>query len=257
MSSKNKTKIGCFYRLTEGDASYCILQSNRFLEATPPQRTFVFHGSKEGLLLLCDGALLNVCPFRTDSEEPDRSRPGRLIPCSFCKKRHYEGSTAKRLCEEWSSVKLVLKELREKRPEGRRYYEMGTTELPYSESTPDLVRRLIWIRVKSAVLRRDRYICQDCGADFGRRRRKAFDPNARRGRGGYVWESLEVHHIIPRSKRGSDHPGNLVTLCPACHRKYTSELMVEFIEERKRVCQIVRSIRELPDDHDEWDFRGE
>jgi 5-methylcytosine-specific restriction protein A len=154
-------------------------------------------------------------------------------------------------------VKLVLKRMRQELPEGRRYYEMGTTELPYSASTPDLVRRLIWIRVKSAVLRRDRYFCQDCGADFGGRRRKRFDHNARRGRGGYVWESLEIHHIIPRSKQGSDHPGNLMTLCPSCHRKYTSGMMVEFIEERRRVRQIVRSIRELPDDHDEWDFRGE
>jgi 5-methylcytosine-specific restriction protein A len=147
--------------------------------------------------------------------------------------------------------------MREKLPENQRYFEEGTTLLPYSDSTPDLVRRLIWIRVKGAVLRRDRYVCQDCGDDFGGRRRKAFDPNVRRGKGGYVWDSLEIHHIIPRSKQGSDHPGNLMTLCPACHRKYTSGLMTEFVEERRRVCQIVRSIRELPDDHDEWDFRGE
>jgi 5-methylcytosine-specific restriction protein A len=154
-------------------------------------------------------------------------------------------------------VKLILKQMRQDQPGGQRYYDTGTVQLPYSDSTPDLVRRLIWIRVKSAVLRRDRYVCQDCGADFGRRRRKAFDANTRRGRGGYVWESLEVHHIIPRSKQGSDHPGNLMTLCPTCHRKYTSGLMVEFVEERRRECQRIRSIRALPDDLDEWDFRGE
>ena len=147
--------------------------------------------------------------------------------------------------------------MREEIPEGRRYFARGTTKLPYSDSTPDLVRRLIWIRMKSAILRRDRYVCQDCGAEFERRRRKVYDATAHRGRGGYVWESLEVHHIIPRSKQGSDHPGNLKTLCPACHRKYTSGLMIEFVEERRRERQIVRSIRELPDDRDEWDFRGE
>jgi len=254
---KKQVRIGCFHRLTEGEVSYCILQSNRFLEADQPQRSFVFHGSKEGLLMLCDRALLKVCPFQTESDRSDRARPGHLIPCPFCKKRHFENSTAKRLCEEWSSVKQVLKLMREEQPDGQRYFANGTTELPYSEGTPDLVRRLIWIRLKSAVLRRDRYVCQDCGTDFGRRRRKVYDATTRRGRGGYVWESLEVHHVVPRSKQGSDHPGNLKTLCPSCHRKYTSELMIEFVEERKRERQTIRSIRELPDDHDEWDFRGE
>jgi 5-methylcytosine-specific restriction endonuclease McrA len=207
--------------------------------------------------MLCDRAILNVCPFQTESGEPERTRPGHLIRCPHCNKRHFEGSTAKRLCEEWSNVKLVLRQLRDEMPEGRRFFELGTTELPYSESTPDLVRRLIWIKAKSAVLRRDRYTCQDCGTNFQRRRRNAYDPVARRGRGGYVWESLEVHHIIPRSKRGSDHPGNLKTLCPTCHRKYTSDLILELVEDRRRVRETVRSIRNLPDELDEWDFRGE
>ncbi len=207
--------------------------------------------------MLCDRTSLNVCPFQTESDKMDRARPGRLIPCPHCKKRHFEGSTAKRLCEEWSSVKQVLKQLREELPEGSRYFIQGTTKLPYSESTPDLVRRLIWIRVKSAILRRDRYVCQDCDTDFGRRRRKVYDANARRGRGGYVWESLEVHHIIPRSKLGSDHPGNLKTLCPSCHRKYTMELIVDIAEKRGKEREIVRRMRELPDEREVWDFRGE
>jgi 5-methylcytosine-specific restriction endonuclease McrA len=254
---KKKIRNGCFHRLTEGDASYCILQSNRFIDSDHPQRSFVFHGSKEGLLLLCDRALLSVCPFQTESDRKDQASSGRLVPCPFCKKRHFENSTAKRLCEEWGGVKQVLKQMREEQPDGHRFYAQGTIKLPYSESTPDLVRRLIWIRVKGAILRRDSNVCQDCGANFGRRRRKVYDSAAHRGRGGYVWESLEVHHIIPRSKQGSDHPGNLKTLCPSCHRKYTSGLMIEFVEERRRERQIVRSIRELPDDHNEWDFRGE
>ncbi len=254
---KKKVRVGCYHRLTEGDASYCILQSKRLLEAGPPMHSFVFHGSKEGLLMLCDQALLDVCPFRAENDNANGARSGHLAFCPHCKKRHFEGSTAKRLCEEWSMAKSVLKRMRKEMPEGKRYYDIGTTQLPYSNDTPDLVRRLISIRMKSAVLRRDRYICQDCHADFGRRRRKAFDASAQKGKGGYIWESLEVHHIIPRYKQGSDHPGNLKTLCPSCHRKYTSGMMVEFIEERKRERQTIRSIRELPDDRDEWDFRGE
>ena len=207
--------------------------------------------------MLCDRALLNVCPFQTESDKNDRERSGQLIPCPFCKKRHFESSTAKRLCEEWSSVKLILKQMREEQPEGQRYFAHGTTKLPYSDSTPDLVRRLIWIRIKNTILKRDRYVCQDCGADFGRKRRKLYDVTARRGRGGYVWESLEVHHIIPRSKQGSDHPGNLKALCPACHRNYTTDLMVDIVERRSRERELVRRMREMPDERDVWDFRGE
>jgi hypothetical protein len=29
---------------------------------------------------------------------------------------------------------------------------------------------------------------------------------------------LEIHHVVPREEGGSNHPGNLVTLCSACHR---------------------------------------
>jgi len=207
--------------------------------------------------MLCDRALLSVCPFQTESNKQDRGRSEHLVPCPFCKRRHFENSTAKRLCEEWSSVKQVLKQLREEQPDGQRYFPHGTTKLPYSEGTPDLVRRLIWIRLKSAVLRRDRYVCQDCGAYFGNRRRKVYDATARRGRGGYVRESLEVHHIIPRSKQGSDHPGNLKTLCPACHRRYTTVLMVGVMEQRIRERELVRRMREISDERDVWDFRGE
>jgi len=42
---------------------------------------------------------------------------------------------------------------------------------------------------------RDNYTCTRCGKN----------------------EDLEVHHIRPRSKGGSDNPRNMVTLCSACH----------------------------------------
>lgn len=154
-------------------------------------------------------------------------------------------------------MKLILKKMREELPDGRRFLEHGTTGLPYSQSTPALVRRLIGIKVNRAVLRRDHFICQDCGEDFGRTRRRVNDATVRRARGGYVWESLEVHHIIPRSRQGSDHPGNLKTLCPACHRKYTTELMVDIVEERGKERELIRRMRELPDEREVWDFRGE
>lgn len=51
---------------------------------------------------------------------------------------------------------------------------------------------------KEAVLNRDSYTCQICGAKNTR---------------------LEVHHIVYRSKGGTDDEDNLITLCESCHKK--------------------------------------
>jgi 5-methylcytosine-specific restriction endonuclease McrA len=52
--------------------------------------------------------------------------------------------------------------------------------------------------VRREVLARDRHRCRAPGC--GRTR------------------FLEVHHVTPRSQGGSNEPGNLITLCAACHR---------------------------------------
>ena len=51
---------------------------------------------------------------------------------------------------------------------------------------------------KEAVMNRDFYTCQICGAKNTR---------------------LEVHHIVYRSKGGTDDEDNLITLCESCHKK--------------------------------------
>jgi len=176
-----------------------------------------------------------------------------LVRCPCCKRRHRNGSTAKRLCEDWHSVKTTLKEMRESNPGGRKYFEVGTTLLPYRPDTPGLVRQLIWMRLKGAIARRDAYTCQDCGEVFGRIRRKSFDRGLKAGRGGYRWESLEVHHIIPRSRGGSDHPGNLKTLCPRCHRGHTSDLRNTSTEARRREREVLSRMQRCEDDESDWD----
>lgn len=151
------------------------------------------------------------------------------------------------ICEAWASIKQVLKQMRADFPGMRKYYLIGTKQLPYAADTTDLVRRVLWPRIKSAVLRRDKYICQDCGVNFERGRIKVYDPTLRRGKGGTRYESLEVHHIIPRSRGGSDHPGNLKTLCPACHRRYTNELITDIAQEvrhEKQVNAVLAECRE-------------
>jgi len=51
--------------------------------------------------------------------------------------------------------------------------------------------------VRKAVLERDGWRCQDCGA----------------------MKDLQVHHIKRRSQLGGDVAQNLITLCASCHRK--------------------------------------
>ncbi|MCU0860830.1 MAG: HNH endonuclease, partial [Methanomassiliicoccales archaeon] len=115
---------------------------------------------------------------------------------------------------------------------------------------------LIWPKLKAAILRRDRYTCQDCGAVFGRARRRSHDPGSNRGRGGYRWESLEVHHIVPRSRGGSDHPGNLKTLCPDCHCAYTEQLRHDSKNARLRESALLAAMSEL-DEESHWDSPSE
>lgn len=51
---------------------------------------------------------------------------------------------------------------------------------------------------RGKILSRDNYTCQCCGEKFSA-------------------GELEVHHILPRAKDGSDSPHNLVSLCETCH----------------------------------------
>jgi group II intron reverse transcriptase/maturase len=58
-------------------------------------------------------------------------------------------------------------------------------------------RHAEWQEHRRQILERDRYTCQHCGGK----------------------DNLEVHHIQPRHKRGTDNPSNLVTVCEHCHAK--------------------------------------
>ena len=51
--------------------------------------------------------------------------------------------------------------------------------------------------LKNQILERDGWRCQDCGS----------------------FENLQVHHLKPRSRLGSDTMRNLITLCALCHEK--------------------------------------
>lgn len=220
--------LTCRHRLLPDEESFCWLETAAWVDGT---LALVFNDG-HGRPLKCTGPMVSVCPFR---ERPAPKAKVEMVPCPHCRGRHRNGSNSQQLCEAWGGVKEALARLRRELPEGHRFYEEGTTAPPYDEGTTMMIRRLVWQKLQPLVLRRDRYRCQDCGVSFGARRRKVYDPSLRRGKGGYRWESLEVHHIIARSLGGSDHPGNLKTLCPPCHASYTREqTAARTVDRRKR-----------------------
>lgn len=52
-----------------------------------------------------------------------------------------------------------------------------------------------YVQVRPLILERDSYTCQKCGSK----------------------DYLEVNHIIPKSKGGTNDTNNLITLCDLCH----------------------------------------
>lgn len=62
-----------------------------------------------------------------------------------------------------------------------------------------------WRRIRSRILKRDRYVCQMCGFIA----RPSSDGKVR---------GLVVDHIKPREAGGTDAPENLRTLCAPCEK---------------------------------------
>ena len=57
-----------------------------------------------------------------------------------------------------------------------------------------------WAQIRGLVMERDGFRCRSCG---------------RRGH-------LEVDHVVPVQRRGSDDLGNLQALCVRCHKRKTA-----------------------------------
>lgn len=90
---------------------------------------------------------------------------------------------------------------------------MAWLSLPSRTGRPPLATRTLrvryprnWRRVRQQVLERDGYRCQNCGYE-----RHWFRPWDRR--------TLDVHHIVPLSRGGTNRVSNLTTLCRHCHAR--------------------------------------
>ena len=74
-----------------------------------------------------------------------------------------------------------------------------------------------WNNVKYYVLARDNYTCQVCHKKH---------------------KKLNVHHLIYRSKGGSDRPSNLITVCTDCHTTKNHQpggILYKWYQEKKQV----------------------
>jgi hypothetical protein len=160
--------------------------------------------------LRCDGAMFKVCPFKVAGPEGAPLDSRGTVHCKWCGKRHVPGSLNRRLCQEWHLFKISHRENQKGMAGDRKFFLYGSRTEVFSADCDEALRRMLWPKVKITILRRDGFTCQDCG-------RQGRQVVAGRLRG------LEVHHIIPRSEGGTDHPTNLKTLCHECHKGYTAE----------------------------------
>lgn len=71
----------------------------------------------------------------------------------------------------------------------------------------------LWKQISKTIFERDHYKCKYCGQVGGK---------------------LEVDHIIPISKGGTNSLSNLTTSCRKCNRQKKDMLVEEFLKWRKR-----------------------
>ena len=87
--------------------------------------------------------------------------------------------------------------------------------------------RTITESTRRTVLERDEYRCQRCNSDVTPRDEAGPD--------------YELHHVIPFSAGGPNHPANLITLCHECHTEVHQQ-MKSIAEERPEVLEELRAI---------------
>jgi hypothetical protein len=194
--------------LTGNGGDHCLLESNHRQEGG--YLSLVFQGISGYGPLRCDGAMFNVCPFKVSGQEGAPLDSRGTVHCPWCGNRHAPGSLNRRLCQEWHVFKDAYHEINKDLPGDRKFFLHGSRAQVFSADCDERLRRMLWPKVHITILRRDRFTCQDCG-------RQGRQVVAGKLRG------LEVHHIIPRSEGGTDHPTNLKTVCIECHKSYTAE----------------------------------
>ena len=142
------------------------------------------------------------------------------VKCEWCEREHEEGIAT----QKWHRAYAFIDREVAITP----FDPPGTKEEFYPTWILELsainVKVQLWENLAKAVIRRDKFTCQDCG--------KSFEVNDY-GEISNRWTEAEVHHIIPRGLGGSDHPKNLKLVCFECHKKY-NEQFNRFIKKANR-----------------------
>lgn len=103
--------------------------------------------------------------------------------------------------ENWDKAEALLSEVRAgllaNQPERETMAQLRRRVLPSFRGSP-----AIRLTLKRRLARSGHVRCESCGW--------APPPPA-------TWRCLNVHHVVARSKGGTDDPANLVVLCPNCH----------------------------------------
>jgi hypothetical protein len=187
---------GCHYQDVPGKKSVCLRAMCQPGERQPHHRT-------------CDEYREERCQYRAwDVDvrlEVVRQRSLQTDSCTGCHGRHDS------LAEQYACV--CRHRMEEAFSSSPAYLEEGSREDLF-EGAPLMTRTTMWRKLRTAVVDRDKGVCQDCGREL------THLP---------AWYT-EVHHIVPRMHGGGDHPANLKTLCVECHRKYTDDMLFSRIK---------------------------
>jgi len=212
----------CDHRLVRNRPSSCYLMHlhngsrDRYLSHRALFRDDRACGLDLPIHLHCDDVMADICPFREWAPKL-KCEPARnfWIECEGCGRKHRE-EQAHQTCVSWHNFLRLYrsKDSRAWRPEGSTedYLSIGPDSELYVK-----VRNWLWRRVRRYIKRRDGGRCTECGIEVKGRR-----------------VPYEIHHIVPRSRGGTEHPANLRTLCSKCHLRYTKELLEDNTERRRR-----------------------
>jgi hypothetical protein len=197
---------GCHFQDIPRKKSVCLRTSCQPAERQPHFRT-------------CDEHREARCPYRAWDVDVRllvvRQRSESTDSCPGCNGRHDN------LAELFTCV--CGRRMEEAFRSSPDYLEEGSGEDLF-EGAPVMTRAYMWRKLRTAVVERDKGVCQDCGRALGHLPK---------------WYT-EVHHIIPRVRGGGDHPSNLKTLCVECHRKYTDEMLLSRIERSDEAYQAAK-----------------
>lgn len=220
-SCSRSKMLMCNYRVPRNRPGECWLRTTDVVPNSDYWGALVFKGNNGEIHALCDDQMIEVCPYRVHTVIP-KPIPKSYIPCSACGEGH-RSKTSLMICQTRHIVHTQY---------NQPWTPEGTTENLYPIDPPEwskhystTFRAWAWPMLAGWIINRDKNICQDCGVH-------SETVIGKDKWGSNLTPTMEVHHIIPRSRGGGDHPKNLKTLCQRCHAKYTGELHSEKKAER-------------------------